>query len=466
MKEQFKDYEYIVNKFNKTHGLKFSFEQYEAERKKASHMREFFLKGNGELNLQNYVYRKMFEDLFKEAVENSIMRKGKIVDHSALFKDYELMMSDYRYYCKLNEIDPPDKNGGWKSGVKIIEAIENKISRITENKNDYVREQYVKRTLRLRDMRADLASMVKDGKEVTAEELSRAILYKRALEQTISGRSFLWKATHWFHGPAEQRDLKSLNEFIAQYSDKDIYKAAEAFADENVMQMVKSNLETAKTEIKAKELLKPRRLKTADQANERMKELKVYDHVHKQILGLLDKSPIQAVIKENVSRGTFLGENMGTIRHMWNNFEKAATPEEKGNVIENYTKKIFNDTFKHLGTTFKVVDAKDRIVAAQKITDIVLNQYSPATFSKEYDKFADNYLVSNEAFMDGLMKQHFNKNDLTHEELKDFMSEVKTEITTPKEKLNISKEEISSDKTAKSEKLIDERKIENRVKVN
>ena len=96
----------------------------------------------------------------------------------------------------------------------------------------------------------------------------------------------------------------------------------------------------------------------------------------------------------------------------------------------------------------------------------MLNQYSPATFSKEYDKFADNYLVSNEAFMDGLMKQHFNKNDLTHEELKDFMSEVKTEITTPKEKLNISKEEISSDKTAKSEKLIDERKIENRVKVN
>ena len=466
MKEQFKDYEYIVNKFNKTHGLKFSFEQYEEERKKASHMREFFLNGKGDLNLQNYVYRKMFEDLFKEAVENSIMRKGKIVDHSALFKDYEIMMSDYRYYCKLNKIDPPDKNGGWKSGVKIIEAIQNKISRITENKNDYVREQYVKRTLRLRDMRADLASMVKDGKEVTAEELSRAILYKRALEQTISSRSVMWKATHWFHGPAEQRDLKSLNEFIAQYSDKDIYKAAETFADENVMQMVNSNLETAKAEVRAKELLKPRRLQNYAQANERMGEPKVNEHVHKQILGLLDKSPLDGTLKEKLAFGSLLNTNKGTIRLMWNKFDTAQTPEDKEKALEDFTTKVFNNTLKELGTTFKITDGKEKLVAAQKITDIMLNQFAPTTFAKEYDKFADNHFVSDEKFMEEFMKQNFNRTDVAKDELKDFINEVKTEITTPKEKLNISKEEISSDKTAKSEKLIGERKIENRVKVN
>ena len=188
MKEQFKDYEYIVNKFNGNHGLDFSFDRYETERKKAGHMRSFF-NAKSQISLENYVYRKMLEDLFKEAVENFIMKKGKPVDHSAFFKDYELMMSDYRYYCKLNKIDPPDKNGGWKSGSQIVEAMQNKISKIPESKNELVKDKYLSRSLRLRDMRADLASMVKDGKEATAEELSRAILYKRTLEEAISGRS-------------------------------------------------------------------------------------------------------------------------------------------------------------------------------------------------------------------------------------------------------------------------------------
>lgn len=462
MAGDFRNFNDAVAKFNADHGVNFSFEDFEAQQLRKEHMREFFTPDK-RISSGNAVYREMLEKLYREAVESAIAKKVNSVDHSALIRDFDKLMDNYRQYYKDTERSVPDKNGGWKSRIYVVEAMQGKLRGIPNDKSDYMKDKYIKREFRLRDMRADIEGMGKEGKPVTAEELSRAIVYAKALEKTVKERSFLWKATHWFQGPAENRDLKAINAFIESHRNSEIYAKAVEFAGENVVEKANSALEATKKEIKDRELLRPRRIMNAKEAGERIANKQVTDHVLGQIRNYVKETTTDATSMEATTRWMIHNVGTGIIQNMWRDFENAKKVEEKENVLRTRTMQIFEKVF-HGVKMLNGLDVDEQLVATQQITNLLLTQYSPATSDKQFDKYCENYTVSDEKYMDYFMKQTLGVSVEKNEDLKEIINGIKEAITSEKEKVKVSTDELTSKNIAKSEKHVEVPSLDAKVR--
>ena len=437
MAGKFENFNSFVEEFNKNLGVNFSFEMYETKLKQTIHMRSFFT-GKGEISAEDFAYRSVAKDLFREAVESMISKKVNSVDHITFLNAFDKLMDNYREYCNQTEDKKPSKNGGWGNNVDMIEDLAGKINDIPADKSDFIKNSYIKRTIRLRDMRADLESMEKNGKTATAEELSRAIVYQRALEKTIKERSGWWRAFHRIQGPAEKRDLKTIKNFIAKYEKSPIYLTAEAFASENAIGEVKSKLEAAKEEIKTKELLRPRRLKNANQADERLRNPKIKDHVIKMMSAIVKDST-----SDDRSKGALLNsivsENHKIMHSAWKAFENANTPEAKENAIIQNMQDVFNVCFKWVnGLSFKdkgESNIHDKIVASQRITNLILKQYSPAMSDATYEKYHNDYVINDKTFMEGFLKDKLSIQEMSDKDLENILNAIKEDVSQKRFKL-------------------------------
>ena len=100
------------------------------------------------------------------------------------------------------------------------------------------------------------------------------------------------------------------------------------------------------------------------------------------------------------------------------------------------------------------MNERDSVVATQKITDLMLKQYSPAMSNRDYDKYAENYVVNDEKFMDSFIRTNFQKSEMSKEELAGFMDELKADLAN-KKKINIPDKDMNSKNVDKSEKHTD-----------
>ena len=154
----------------------------------------------------------------------------------------------------------------------------NSISNIKSDKAEYVKDKYLARKLRLRDMRADIDRMKKNP-PVSAEDLSRAMVYMRALNRTVNNRTSGWRALHWIRNRAEKRDLQALQDFVTSYNKTDIYAKAGALADEDLVSEAREKLDAMKPQAKqvANEMTKEETKETvqtniAEETKETVKE--------------------------------------------------------------------------------------------------------------------------------------------------------------------------------------------------
>ena len=454
MAGKFENFNTLVEEFNKKHGVDFSFERYETKLKQTAHMREFFT-GKGEISAEDFSYRTVAKDLFRESVESMIAKKVNSVDHTVFLNDFDKLMDNYREYCEKTGAQKPGKNGGWGNNVNMIDELAGKIKDIPADKSEFIKNSYINRTIRLRDMRADLESMVKNEKTATVEELSRAIVYQRALEKTIKERSFIWKATHWIQGPAEKRNLEIINKFLGPYSSS-IYQApAEKLADEDVIGPIKSKLEAAKEEIKEKELLKPRRLNEAKQANERLMNPKIKDHVLKVMSSIVKDSTSDERSKSALLQ-SLVNENQKIMQSAWRAFENANTPKAKEDAIIKNTQDIFNVSFKWVnGLSFKDKSESsihDKIVASQRITNLILKQYSPAMSDAIYEKYHNDYVINDKTFMDSFLKDKLNIKEMKDQDLDNILNALKQDISEKKTRLKDLEKDINPKNVEKSQK--------------
>lgn len=453
MAGKFENFNSFVEEFNRNHGVHFSFERYETKLKQTNHMHEFFT--NEKIPAENFAYRTVARELFRESVESLIAKKVNSVDHTAFLNDFDKLMDHYREYCETTGDKKPEKNGGWRNDVQMIEDLTGKINDIPADKSDFIKNSYIKRTIRLRDMRADLESIKQSGKDATVEELSRVIVYQRALEKAIKERSFLWKATHWIQGPAENRNLEMINEFIRKYDQSMYYPQAEALADENVIGAVKSKLEAAKEVIKDKELLKPRRLKEARQADERLRNPKIEAHVTKVMSGIVKEST-----SDDKSKGilltTILRESQKKLQSAWRAFENAKTPKAKEDAIIKNTQDIFRESFKWVnGLGFKdkgKSNVHDKIVASQRITNLILKQYSPAMSDAAYEKYHNDYVVNDKTFMGGFLREQLGVSEMSDKDLENILDAIKQDITEKKTRVTDLDKAVNATNAEKSQK--------------
>ena len=404
----FDKYRDLVEQFNKDHGVNFSFEKYETATLRMNNLQSFFAV-DGKTAPENNAYRGEFLNLYKEAIENQIHKKSdKKVDPEALLKDFDKLIDNYREYCKKNNRQAPAKNGGWKTGAEVAEAMQNKIRDIKPNKADYVVDEYLAGRFPLRNMRADVNKM-RNNSNLSAEELSRAIVYLRALDRIVQGRTTWWKITHWFRNRAEKRDLQLVQDFVMSKRACGFYEEAGAMADENVvgeateklgalkaLQKIASNEavkktakaalgevaeETVKAEASSPEKEKAEQLAADPDLNAEMKA---------QIAEWTSKSTMPAIIK-NMGCDMICKNAIERALEMWSTLNEKNPGVVEKNMAESALY-FCEGIYIHLDT-FRL-DCKDRLVVAQNITNMMINKFSPAAFNEKYAKFGDSYYVN------------------------------------------------------------------------
>ena len=88
----------------------------------------------------------------------------------------------------------------------------------------------------------------------------------------------------------------------------------------------------------------------------------------------------------------------------------------------------------HSGLLTFSLDQKDRLVVAQRITDMMLNQFSPIAFNDKYAKYGDNYFM-NQTSPDMIQSLASAPDFLTARQL---LLDAKEELATGKIKLDLS----------------------------
>ena len=237
MASHFEEYQHLVDEFNIKYGLNFSFEEYETNQLRHHNIANIFYNGKkSAITTENNLYRGTLLNLYKEYAEKTVLGRSDdsedlsnedVKSPSDFVKDFESLMNTYRDYCKEIGRTSPSKYGGWKSGIEIMNAMKGKVEEIGNGENglidktEYVKKEYLAGRMPLRKMRADLENM-KSNINPSYEEVSRAIVYLRAINQVRKERSFLAKLNpfNWARIRAEKRDYIALNNFVVREGEK------------------------------------------------------------------------------------------------------------------------------------------------------------------------------------------------------------------------------------------------------
>ena len=407
MAEGLEKYQAAVDSFNETFGLSFSFEEFES-----SHIKLVkFFKNNGQISLEDNLYRGTLLSLYRETVENNMKGISKAAAPDELFSAFEALMENYREYCKGKKMKAPSTNGGWNKKSEAFESMREKISDIPQSKSDYIKNLYLDGKYPLRRMRADLEAI--QGKtSISSTEASRLLVYVSALEDTISNRSRGWRANpfNWVRNRAEKRDLATLKDFINtlkrnRQSGK-LFNLARKTMSENVIAKSNEQINTAIVNERTLEIQRQTEhenfIKSAPTNAENAKKLfaekDFADRLKRNIFNLIDDPKVKSPMRNDPKFRSgwvdqFYNKVTGELQSMWEEFDAALTPENKEKAIANGAKKLFVTVQSHMGLL--QIEETDKYIDAQKITDSLLGSFSPIATNEEYESYKDKYYLKN-----------------------------------------------------------------------
>ena len=123
----------------------------------------------------------------------------------------------------------------------------------------------------------------------------------------------------------------------------------------------------------------------------------------------------------------------------WKAFENANTPEAKENAIIQNMQDVFNVCFKWVnGLSFKdkgESNIHDKIVASQRITNLILKQYSPAMSDATYEKYHNDYVINDKTFMEGFLKDKLSIQEMSDKDLENILNAIKDDVSQKRFKL-------------------------------
>ena len=172
------------------------------------------------------------------------------------------------------------------------------------------------------------------------------------------------------------------------------------------------------------------------------KDGKVYNAVSRKFAEILKCA---GVTNTNLvaTGGNILRSLERNIGNTWSSPEK----------MHGYAKDMFKNAYYEINTSMRKASVGDKLVAAQRITDVMLNVYSPVTAKPELAKYGDNYAVR---IMEDEDIQELTKYEGNVEEL---MKDVKValgiikEVKNEKENVKFENGEFSDLESNKSVKI-------------
>ena len=79
----------------------------------------------------------------------------------------------------------------------------------------------------------------------------------------------------------------------------------------------------------------------------------------------------------------------------WNGYDLAQTPEAKETEIKECSGKIFSGIYNQVLTEIPGKTTAEKLAMAQKLTNFIMNNYSPAATNTKYEEYGDNYYLRN-----------------------------------------------------------------------
>ena len=234
MPDRFSQYNKQVQTFNTKYKVNFSYEGFDDRILKMKNLSSF-ANHKGAISNANLAYRNTLLDLYRECIDNVIKNTYQDFDHAQLVRDFEDLMVNYRDYCKQTKNrTAPNKFGKW-SNRDIVNNMQEALNTVNGDRVQYVKQQYLSRQVRLRDMRRDLHALMGDESKFwenydaetynqtknSVADISKLMLYRDALAEVIKSRSGWWKANpfNWVRNHAEQRDYLSISKFLLANAD-------------------------------------------------------------------------------------------------------------------------------------------------------------------------------------------------------------------------------------------------------
>jgi hypothetical protein len=339
----------------------------------------------------------------------------------------------------------PEVNGGM-SPDKWINHCNNIVDGIYWENIDSIANRYKNGPLRIRDMVSETDKILSGNGDISPDDIKKIVGYANALKRANESRSGIWKFFFFVRSNAEQREAESIANKLKGRIGEAAYKSAlKSLTDPS------GRLER----IKAGSVKQGLKLDFAATSNEKSKIEKVNESSRKQekeqvfvddneifsapevkeekvpgnerLYAAIGKKGFESSIKEEIWKALKLNESrdiekktvtdniyrtlLENAKRMnegySSNVEKGATDEEIHDCLDDDAKNMFSSAY--LSLTDLPMKPYEKLIAAQKIADIMLNKLTVVGFEKEkYGKYGECYAVKDETT--AIEVQGFNDN--------------------------------------------------------
>lgn len=253
----YKKYQHLADNFNKKYGVNFSYKDFEVEVWRNKSLSDDYAAAKRGYSQENIKYVSEFESLFDMAFTNALNKRIAAFTPQQIAEDYKIMMEGYRAACK-DSGDPFTQD--WAPNSLLMKGIENEMKDVTDNKQDYMEDEYLRGAYRIRDMRRD-AKAVQEDKEISPEKLSAILNYANTLKKVNDDRPGWWRFVHFIRNAAEQREAKNMRDMVNEkakaydkvHGEGSCMQEIEKHLNDSAIQDYKNSINEARIEYKKEE---------------------------------------------------------------------------------------------------------------------------------------------------------------------------------------------------------------------
>ena len=424
-------YQELVTKFQSDYNIQFDLDSLVHSSRVYNYLEDYLLETNS--GTEAGVYKTVLSELLRDHIENKISISAGKTDYDASQLDLVKFVKEYEAMMAARNEQSEQKNAKRKeyeglrdtilvTAMGVLEAYDKPLTDIWADKvlngkisfeefsafadgeNQYVNENYSEAAHDALKSRAD-----------------NVFLAAKAMEKIWEGRSIFWIIRHPVMAVRDYTYKKTLSDYAQNlFTQKDYtYPASNVYS---YTSMVGPVFDKMKNDADAKRIAKEQR---AEKKAERQKNMSVQKEEDPKITidMLLQKKAktwkdsdelrrsesVKEAFKDGIANilGKCTDENAKitladnaytTMAHIadtfWDQFNTATDDKKKETMVQERANSEFERAYKIIETAPGMSTA-EKLVAAQKITNLILVTVTPVASDDKYAPYADSYFLKN-----------------------------------------------------------------------